>query len=109
MRGDRLKELRIDKKISQQQLATELGVDRTMIGKYELKNNQPSSELLEKMAKFFNVTPAYLMGFDEQLTDDKIYSPKEIKLIEIFRSLDERGKENMLRNAEGELDFLKRK
>ena len=39
MRGDRLKILRVNKKISQQQLADVLGVDRTMIGKYEIKNN----------------------------------------------------------------------
>ena len=109
MRGDRLKELRTSKKISQQQLAIELGVDRTMIGKYELKNNQPSKDVLEKMANIFDVTPAYLMGYDVSSTNENKYSVKEKELIDIYRNLDERGKENMFRNAKGELDMLKGK
>ena len=66
MRGDRLKILRLNKKISQQELAGVLGVDRTMIGKYELKNNTPSDEILTKMANFFNVEKAYLLGVEEK-------------------------------------------
>lgn len=65
MRGDRLKYLRQQKKLNQFELAERLGIDRTMVGKYELKNSQPSKEILEKMATLFNVTPSYLMGFDE--------------------------------------------
>jgi len=64
MRGDRLKKLRIEKNLNQQKLAEILGVDRTMIGKYELKNNRPSQAVLEKMAELFNVSQAYLLGFD---------------------------------------------
>lgn len=70
MRGDRLKYLREQKKLSQLELAKLLGVDRTMIGKYELKNNQPRKDVLEKMVEIFNVEPSYLMGFDT-VTDDK--------------------------------------
>lgn len=66
MRGDRLKILRVNKKISQQQLADVLGVDRTMIGKYEIKNNTPSDEILTKMANFFDVEKAFLLGVEEK-------------------------------------------
>lgn len=66
MRGDRLKFLRINKKISQQQLADYLGVDRTMVGKYELKNSTPADDVLNKMASYFNVSRSFLLGIDEE-------------------------------------------
>lgn len=65
MRGDRLKEIRIKQGISQQKLADFLGVDRTTIGKYELKNVTPNTDVLKKMALFLNTTEIYLMGFEE--------------------------------------------
>lgn len=65
MRGDRLKEIRIKQGISQQKLADFLGVDRTTIGKYELKNVTPNTDVLKKMASFLNTTEIYLMGFEE--------------------------------------------
>lgn len=66
MRGDRLKFLRINKKISQQQLADYLGVDRTMVGKYELKNSTPADDVLTKMASYFNVSRSFLLGIDDE-------------------------------------------
>ncbi len=66
MRGDRLKFLRINKKISQQQLADYLGVDRTMVGKYELKNSTPADDVLNKMASYFNVSRSFLLGIDDE-------------------------------------------
>ena len=66
MRGDRLKFLRTNKKISQQQLADYLGVDRTMVGKYELKNSTPADDVLNKMASYFNVSRSFLLGIDDE-------------------------------------------
>ena len=76
MRGDRLKRLRLEHKMSQLQLATVLGVDRTMVGKYELNNHQPSSEILEKMSEIFGVTQSFLMGYD----DKNINTKKGVKI-----------------------------
>lgn len=64
MRGDRLKQLRKEKNLNQQQLAEILGVDRTMVGKYEIKNNRPSAAVLDKMSEYFQVSKSYLLGFD---------------------------------------------
>lgn len=111
MRGDRLKELRKSKKISQLKLAEVLGVDRTMIGKYELKNHQPSNEILEKMAVFLEVSPAYLMGYDEFINNpnSEKYSTVEKNIIDKFRKLDNDAKKRILRDLDNEiLDMLEK-
>lgn len=114
MRGDRLKQLRVQKKLSQLELAKILGVDRTMIGKYELKNNQPKKDILEKMADFFNVEPSYLMGFDTAVRNTKNVMPDlvpsdEHELIKKYRQLNTDGKERINRQIDFELYQLNRK
>lgn len=62
----RLKELRISKKIYQKDIADYLGVDRTTYSKYETGDSDPSSEMLSKLADFFDVSTDYLLGRDEK-------------------------------------------
>jgi len=59
---ERLKQLRKSKKITQEQLAAVIGVERSTIGKYESTNTMPSNEILIALAKFFNVSVDYLLG-----------------------------------------------
>ena len=59
----RLKELRKKSKMTQEQLAKAIGLERSSIGKYE--GNQgiiPSVEVLESIANYFDVTTDYLLG-----------------------------------------------
>ena len=63
MIGKVLKELRSKHKITQEQLAAAIGVERSSIGKYE--GNQsviPSVDVLKAIADYFNVTTDYLLG-----------------------------------------------
>lgn len=76
MRGDRLKYLREQHNLSQQEVAEKLEIDRTMIGKYELKNHNPKKDILEKMAALFEVEQAYLMGYDDDTKSKQKYNTK---------------------------------
>ena len=61
----RLKELRKHNRITQEQLAEAIGVERSSIGKYE--GNQgvlPSVDVLKSIADYFQVTTDYLLGRD---------------------------------------------
>jgi len=59
----RLKELRSEKRITQEQLAEAVGLERSSIGKYEGNQNVvPSVEILNAIADYFNVTTDYLLG-----------------------------------------------
>lgn len=57
----RLKELRAEHKMTQQELADRLNIDRTAVVKYETGKNGPSSEILQLMADIFDVTVDYLL------------------------------------------------
>ena len=53
--------LRKQKKLSQQKLATALGIKRSNIAAYETKNVEPRLSLIRKMANFFQVSLADLI------------------------------------------------
>lgn len=59
--GERLKMLRKDFNISQDDLGKKIGVARTSIANYETNRNYPTSEVLEKLSDVFNVSIDYLL------------------------------------------------
>lgn len=61
----RLKELREEKKLSITQLADELGLSYNAIRRWELQMQIPNIEMLALIARYFNETPGYLLGFED--------------------------------------------
>lgn len=59
--GNILRELRINKGYSQQELADAVGVTKAAISKYETGQRRINGDYLEKLAIFFQVEPLYLM------------------------------------------------
>ena len=80
--GDRIRSLRIQHKMSMEELGSKIGVGKTAIFKYEKGEveNLPRSTI-EKMAILFGVSPAYLMCFDQWDQNSEALSD-EVKLIE---------------------------
>lgn len=62
--SDRLKELRIEKGLSQHQLAKQVGLTHTAIGLWERKQRIPNADAIVSLALFFNVTTDYLLGLE---------------------------------------------
>jgi HTH-type transcriptional regulator, competence development regulator len=58
----RLKALRLQKKLTHQDMADFLGITRQGYSKYENGQSQPDIETINKLAEFFNVTTDYLLG-----------------------------------------------
>lgn len=58
----RLKELRSSRKLSQLDLAREIGVSQRAVSYYELGEDIPTLDVLIKIADFFDVTLDYLVG-----------------------------------------------
>lgn len=63
--AERLKDLRTKRGYSQQDLAKKLGISKSTISMLEVGSRQPSKEMMELIADFFNVTLDYLMGKDD--------------------------------------------
>ncbi|MTI49562.1 helix-turn-helix domain-containing protein [Sporosalibacterium faouarense] len=59
--GSKLKELRIEKNMTQAQLAKIIKVARATIGRYEADERFPDQETLKKLASYFDVTIDYLL------------------------------------------------
>jgi transcriptional regulator with XRE-family HTH domain len=60
--GDRIKQLRLDIQITQEQLARVLGKSIESIAAYETNYIQPDMETLLRLADFFEVSMDYLAG-----------------------------------------------
>lgn len=65
--SNKLKSLRQEKGLTQEQLANQLFVSRTLITKYETGKVVPSKDNLEKIADFFNVDISLLFNNDDTL------------------------------------------
>ena len=53
--GGFLKELRLEKQLTQEQLAEELGVSRRTVSRWETGNNLPDLSLLVELADYYGV------------------------------------------------------
>lgn len=60
--GERIRRLRREKDISQEQLGKMLNVGKTTISNYETGYSSPDNETLKKLAEIFDCTTDYLLG-----------------------------------------------
>lgn len=90
MIGDRIKQLRLDAKMTQPELAQKLDVTRSAVATYENNSRQPSFQILIRLAHIFNVSTDYLLlGNDNNLLDVEGLSGEQraiiVSLIKNFR------------------------
>lgn len=70
--GDAIKELRIKNGLTQEELANQLGLQKSAIAKYEngrVENIKRST--IQKMSSLFGVPPSHILGMDEDNKDNK--------------------------------------
>lgn len=65
--GSRIKSKRLEKSLTQEELAKKVNTSKQTIQRYEagIISNIPSNKI-ELLAEALNVTPAYLLGWDEE-------------------------------------------
>ena len=73
--GDKLKELREDKNMSQKALADKLGVTQQAVGKWERGKSEPDIATINKLADIFEVNTDYLLG---RIDDPSPTKPREL-------------------------------
>ena len=122
--GERVAKLRLKKGLSQIELATRLNIAKSTLAMYETNKREPSFEVVERIAQFFNVTTDYLITgsisniaadpdqaeflrwVEENLEDSFFYdfhkSPEEQKedMMDTLRLLWERDKKRLQREKE---------
>lgn len=78
--GDKLRELRKKKQITQKELALILKLSESTIGMYERNERQPDYDTLNRIANYFKVTTDFLLGrtatYEESLSEDSFEDPE---------------------------------
>jgi transcriptional regulator with XRE-family HTH domain len=106
--GTKIKELRILAEMSQEELGRRVGVQRAAINKYEKGSvtNIPLSTI-EKIANVFNVSPTYIVGWNDESSNPlamevkvlqgvkRFYGADCVDLIEDYVSLNNQGKKRV--------------
>lgn len=73
MKGNRIKLLREEKQIKQDDLAKILSISPSAVGMYERDEREPNDEITLKLAEYFGVSTDYLLGKSD------IRNPEELK------------------------------
>ena len=64
--GRRIRDLRLDAGLTQEQLGDMVGLQKSAIAKYENgKTENMKRSVIQKMAEVLGVSPSYLMGFED--------------------------------------------
>ena len=93
--AERIKRLRLRHEMTQEELGEKIGVKRAAINKYEngsVENMKRTT--IEKMAVIFDVSPAYLMCFDNRSTN----------IQQIYNKLTEERQDKVYNYAERQLE-----
>ncbi len=63
--AERLKELRLENKLTQQQLSNKTGVNQVTISCYELRKIRPTDEVIITFCRFFDVSADFILGLSD--------------------------------------------
>ncbi|NFH02341.1 helix-turn-helix transcriptional regulator [Clostridium botulinum] len=116
MKADILKKLRNENNITQQQLAKELGVSRSLIGMIESSQQDGGRELTKKVAQYFNVSMDYLEGLTEKtatveretLVSNFLEFLVESGVITDSNNIDQKTHDMILNMVKTEIEILKK-
>lgn len=96
----RIKELRLEKKLTQQALAKQLGINQTSLSKIENGASTPDALLLTDLSRFFHVTTDYILflskerlAADSLLADNMCNLKKYQHLITIYQKMTQKQQE----------------
>ena len=90
MVGKIIRELRLEKGVTQNELSNYLGLTPKMVSFYELGERFPPYDIINKLADYFNVSTDYLLGRsniknpEQFINDYRTLSKENIKEIEKY-------------------------
>lgn len=86
--GERLKNLRLEKGLTQEDVANEVCVTKQAVWKWEHDVSLPDIASLERIAQFFGVNIDYLLtGNDNVKIEEKIVEVEKEKLVEVEKEV----------------------
>ena len=91
--GERIKELRTLKKLTQSDLAKAVGLTYIQVGRYETQKSNPSSDVLQKLANALDTTTDFLMnGSQDEVVSAQLTDKELLKQFRAVEQLDAEDK-----------------
>lgn len=87
-RGDRLRQIREKRELTQDELAARAGFGQSQINKYENGKTDPTSDVLARLAHELEVSSDWLLGLTDSPSDflkESDLTPAERKLLSAWR------------------------
>jgi len=94
--GEQIRLLREEAKLSLREVAEQIGIDTSLLGKIERNDRQPTKEQIKLVAKFFNLDEKDLM---KEFLSDQI----------AYKIMEEEADIDTLKVAEKKIQYLKMK
>lgn len=106
--GTRLKELRNNKHMSQEELGNFLNVGKSSISSYENGTREPSKEAIVKIAEIFGVTTDYLLGNTSSINDEGLTENQKLIAYSIDPDITDEEREAIIEMAKQAKKFRRR-
>lgn len=109
-KGERLKELRLKHNFTLEEIGKKINVARQTYFKYEndIITNIPTDKI-EALAKIYNVSEAYIMGWELPKENNAFLTADELRHIEKYRQLDADGQAEVNIIIDAKLQVLQAK
>lgn len=101
--GERIKTERLNRDMTQKELAQSLGVTQDSISLWEMGKRIPDTQYIIEFCRVFDISAGYLLGIEDDFGTQTIasvrerYSAEERQLIEDFRQLNH-YKQELIKN-----------
>ncbi len=100
MLGNRLKDLRVKKNVTQDDMAELLNIKRQTYSAYERGVSFPDVNALLKMAKFFGVSVDYLLENETKTADGQSLDADKLEYIRLVEAMTEDERKKLIDYAE---------
>jgi transcriptional regulator with XRE-family HTH domain len=99
--GERLKQLREEAGLTQQQLANMVNLSQQTIGHYEVNRSEPNVKTIELFARIFNTSTDYLLGLSDTNHPDDVQNKLDLSSLNLPKEA--------LKEIENFTEFMKQK
>lgn len=101
MFGQRIKELRLEKGLTQSEFAAKINTTQTNVSKYELEALDLKTETILNICNTFNISADYLLGREDDYGiisagQTTILTKDEEELLSVYRKMDANTKQQTL-------------
>ncbi len=101
MFGERLRNLREIKDMTQETASRELAISRGMLSNYELGKREPDYAMLCRLADYYQVTTDYLLGITSLPQKQEYFAEKRLQnLVSYYLTCPEESRQDLEKYAE---------